>query len=241
MGHKNSRWVVGVQACKEVLKVRPKSVQEVCFLQIEEASKDPWQPLLKAIKPKPQRRKVSFFTQLSPFGHQGVALHVNDQPEWLESPEGLLVYLDQVSDPQNVGAILRTSWLMGAQGLAVTERNSAKLSPAVAKVASGGAEHVPVQEQHFASELGSLKENGYWVYGFSEKGEKSLEQIDFSPKTVLIFGSEDKGLRSSTLGVCDELVSIPQSVPEASYNVSVSAAIACWQYKMCQLKSSVEK
>lgn len=224
------RWVVGTHACIEALKTHPDAVVEICFENIQDIEAAPWPDLLKKIKARPKQKKASFFNQLSEFGHQGVAVSVSKDPEWPEPEHGLLVYLDQVGDPQNLGAIMRTAWLMEATGIGVTERNSVKLTPAVCKVASGGAEHVPVMELNFVSEIKALQKNGYWVYGFSDKADKSLYDMKFSENSIFVFGSEEKGLRSSVLNACDEVISIPQAPSGSSYNISVSVGIALAEY-----------
>lgn len=227
-----TRWVVGQHACTEALKVHAAHIREVCFLNLDEATNSPWSELLKKIRVKPQMRGAKFFRALTEFGHQGVAVCVGAFPEWKTEREGQssFVLLDGVEDPHNLGAILRTSWLMGVNGLGITEHRSTKVTPAASKVASGGCEHVPVEEIHFVSFLEEVKEQGYWVYGFSEKGTKPFHQTQFSEKAIFVFGGEEKGIRSTVLSGCDEVLSIPQTTADASYNVSVSVGIVLSEF-----------
>ncbi len=155
-----------------------------------------------------------------------------------ELDESKILILDGVEDPQNLGAIMRTAWLMGVQVLVLPEFRSVSVTPVVHKVASGGVEHVPVLVVgSFEPLLRELKEMGYWVFGLSHKSTQNLLQMKLPPKTVWILGSEDKGLRVTTERLCDELVSIPQLSAEASYNVSVAAGMALFETER-QLKAA---
>lgn len=228
---KKQRWVVGVHACREALRCYPQAITGIFFEDESMAQANEWKQLAKGLSVRSQVRKKSFFTQLSQFGHQGVAVSLQEEPEWPEESSSLLLFLDQVADPHNLGAVLRTSWLMEVEGVAITEHSSVKLNPTVAKVASGGAEHVPVGKVHFGNELKALKERGYWVYGFAHTGQSTLYDVEFPEKSVFIFGNEEKGVRSSVLGACDEVLRIPQVDASASYNISVSVAVACAEYR----------
>ena len=172
-----------------------------------------------------------FLNKLVP-GHQGVVAHVSEQPEldWEElktQDQVLLVALDGIEDPHNLGAILRTAWLMKAQGLFVPDARSVALTPAAMKVASGGAEHVPVQiESNLPSLLKSLKDIGFWIFGLSHKAGQDLWDVEYPEKVVWVIGSEGKGMRTPVERACDELVSIPQVSSSASYNASVAAGMA---------------
>ena len=177
-----------------------------------------------------------FFKELSEFGHQGVALATTYQPEPQKHPDtSAVLFLDGVEDPHNLGAIVRTSWLMGVEQIYISDKNSVKMTPTACKVASGGAEHVPVDEVHFLSAMKKLKDQGYWIYGFSEKAEKTLYQVELPAKTVLVFGSEEKGIRLPIINECDELLCIPQIEVQASYNVSVSVAIGLSEFRRQQI------
>jgi len=231
------RWIVGTHACQEALKSHPEKIREVCFQDLQDAKKPAWEALLKKVRVKPAQKGASFFKELSEFGHQSVAVATDHHPEWKEIGEGssTVLFLDGIEDTHNLGAVLRTSWLMEVDGIYLPEKNSVKMSPAVCKVASGGAEHVPVEETHFLSEMKRLKEAGYWIYGFSDKASQSLYNVKFSPKTVFVFGSEEKGVRVPVLNECDEILSIPQASVGASYNVSVAVGIGLAELKR-QLK-----
>ena len=135
--------------------------------------------------------------------------------------------LDGIEDPHNLGAILRTSWLTGVHGVLIPEDRAVGLTPTVHKVACGGVEHVPVEETtNFSNYAEDLKKKGYWIYGLSPRGKKSIFELDLPEKVVWAIGAEDKGMRVTTERLCDELVFIPQSSASASYNASVATAMA---------------
>ena len=150
-----------------------------------------------------------------------------DWPKLFAQDKATVVALDEVEDPHNLGAVLRTCWLLGAQAVLTPEHRAAHLSPAVSKVAQGAAEHVPVvRDSALPQQLEELKKNGFWILGMSHKAKQTLFNFKVPEKVVWVLGSEASGLRKSVEGACDDLVSIPQSASEASYNVSVAAAIA---------------
>jgi 23S rRNA (guanosine2251-2'-O)-methyltransferase len=231
---KNSnRWVIGQHAVTEALRKNPQWAVE---LNVLENQKDDSSEVLKIC----QKNKISikekgrkFFDATFAEGHQGLALSMNGRVRWNEesaqNQNSLVVFLDGITDPHNLGAILRTSWLLGVHGVFIPKNRAVDLTPIVCKVASGGAEHVPVEACHFQSQLEWFKKQGYWVYGLSEKGEQILPQIKLADKVVLIVGAEGKGLRSSTETFCDQFVRIPQVESGSSYNASVAFSISAYE------------
>jgi 23S rRNA (guanosine2251-2'-O)-methyltransferase len=227
------RCVVGIHAVAELLKVRPKAIEQ--FWMREKYADH---PELTALHDQAKGRGVRVQLHNPAVldrviaSHQGVMAFTQDEPELdfqaLEAAEeATLIALDEVEDPHNLGAILRTAWLLGVQGVLTPEHRSAHLSPAVSKVAQGAAEHVPVvRETALPERLKRLKEHGFWILGMSHKAKQDLFRLDIPKKVVWVLGSESSGLRKSVEGACDDLISIPQGVAEASYNVSVAAALA---------------
>lgn len=163
--------------------------------------------------------------------HQGALLIAKDQPsveieDLLKLESATIVALDGVEDPHNLGAVLRTSWLMGVNAVLIPEDRAVGLTPVAHKVAAGGAEHVPVlRDNNFSSVFAQLKEAGYWIFGLSHEAKSEIYELDIPAKVVWVMGAEDKGLRSSTERACDELIRIPQVEASASYNVSVATAM----------------
>ena len=145
--------------------------------------------------------------------------------------EALVVLLDQVTDPQNVGAVLRSAAAFGANAVLLTQRHSPNVSGAVAKAASGALEKMPlVQITNLARCLETLKEAGFWCIGLDPEGETSLPDIQAEGRTALVLGAEGTGLRRLTQVHCDFLARLPiHSKAVASLNVSAAAAVALYE------------
>ena len=169
-----------------------------------------------------------------------MALALDKRPRFDEAvtkkEKSLVAFLDGITDPHNLGAILRTAWLLKVDGLFIPKNRRVDLTPTVCKVASGGAEYVPVESCQFQSQLQWFKNRGYWIYGLSEKSKHSFSSQKTASKTVLVVGAEDRGLRSSTKKFCDRQLSLPQSTLEASYNVSVAFALCAYE---CQKQDTI--
>jgi len=140
----------------------------------------------------------------------------------------LVIALDQISDPQNLGAVLRSAAFFGADAVLLLKNRSAELTPKVARIAVGGAEFVDMfQVINLARSLDRLRELGYWVYGLDERGERTLRETEFDPHCVLVVGAEGQGLRQRTRTKCDALVRIPGGREGVeSLNAAVATAIA---------------
>lgn len=149
----------------------------------------------------------------------------------------VIIVLDEINDPHNLGAIARTAECSGAAGLIVTERNTAPLSPATMKASAGALEHIPVAKTgSLSATLKDLKNYGLWAIG-SDAGAKDIYTDDLYDRPVaIIFGSEGKGLRPSTKKHCDNLVKIPMKGTINSLNASVSAGVILFEV-MRQRKS----
>ncbi|HEX4922575.1 MAG TPA: RNA methyltransferase [Bdellovibrionales bacterium] len=146
---------------------------------------------------------------------------------WDSDEKQMLMALDGIEDPQNLGAILRTAWLLGVSGVFLPKGRASPLTAAACKAASGGAEHVPVEiHSNVAVPLKILKDKGFWVFGLSQHGTQSLWKTKIPDKLVWIVGGEASGLRSPSSKLCDELISLPQADADASFNASVAAALA---------------
>ena len=166
--------------------------------------------------------------------HQGLVARVDPLPDTaLEDvldaagPQALLMVLDQVTDPHNLGAVLRSSAAFGADAVIVQDRHTPQVTAVVAKTASGALDVTPlVRVTNLARALRSIQEAGFWCVGLAEQGEVALDTLDLSGKAALVMGAEGDGLRRLTRETCDQLVHLPTKAPIRSLNVSAAAAIA---------------
>jgi 23S rRNA (guanosine2251-2'-O)-methyltransferase len=196
---------------------------------------------LRLTRPAPKRVERHEFDRLLPPGsvHQGIALETAALPETAlheviggETPPDLVIALDQVTDPHNVGAIARSAAAFGAGAVIMTERNAPGLTGVLAKAASGAIEHVPlVHIVNLARAIEELQQAGYWCVGLAEEGEKDLSELDLSGRTALFLGAEGDGLRQLTRKKCDELARLPTGGPIGSLNVSNAAAVALYEVR----------
>jgi len=196
--------------------------------------------------------KVEFFSRddLShrlPAGavHQGLAALVAPLEEsQLEDvlarcgDNALVLALDQVTDPHNVGAILRSAAAFGVAGLIVTERHAPADTGVLAKAASGALEMVPlVRAVNLARALEQLKEASFWLYGLDERGDVALNDLGLGGRAGIVLGAEGEGLRRLTAEKCDRLVTIPTDAKLAALNVSNAAAVAAYEWARQRTKS----
>jgi 23S rRNA (guanosine2251-2'-O)-methyltransferase len=168
--------------------------------------------------------------------HQGVvALGAAKQYAELDDIAGaahMLVVLDGLEDPHNLGAVIRTAHAAGADAVVVPERRAAGLTDTVAKAAAGALEHLPVvRVTNINRALEDLKKAGFWTYGVDERGDQSYDTVDYAERAVLVFGAEGKGLHQMVRQHCDVLLRIPMSGKISSLNVSVAAGVVLFDWK----------
>ena len=165
--------------------------------------------------------------------HQGVAVHVSslEEKDLAEIELGnLIILLDQITDPHNVGAILRSSSAFGASAVVTTERNSPAQTGVLAKAASGALEYVDyIRVGNLAEAITYLKKQGFWIAGMDGQALNSITEIKGYEKIAIVMGAEGSGLRHKTREYCDFLVKIPMNQRQESLNVSNAAAIALWE------------
>jgi 23S rRNA (guanosine2251-2'-O)-methyltransferase len=144
--------------------------------------------------------------------------------------KGLIVLLDGVEDPHNLGAIIRTALASGAHGVVIPERRSAGLTDTVARASAGALAHLPVAKvTNLAQTMQELKEAGYWLIGLDECAGKSYTEADYTSPVGIVLGSEGKGLHELTRKRCDFVVSLPTIGRVKSLNVSVAAGIVLFE------------
>lgn len=227
-------WLWGIHACQAALG-NPK---RRCFrlLMTESIAKE----LGLSKESLPYKVDILDSASLSRFlpegaVHQGIALEVAPLPETplqelRNKDEGVLVVLDQVTDPHNVGAILRTARALRALGVVMTDRNAPPLNGVLAKAASGALEHLPLwQVTNLARTLDELKKEGFWTVGLDERAPTILSKSDYPAKVALIMGAEGEGLRRLTQEKCDFLAKLPTDPVFPTLNVSVATALALYE------------
>ncbi|MGZ8649409.1 MAG: 23S rRNA (guanosine(2251)-2'-O)-methyltransferase RlmB [Solirubrobacteraceae bacterium] len=177
-------------------------------------------------------------------GHQGVCAEVDPYPyadaaELLAVPDAIIVALDEVTDPQNLGAVARTAEASGAAGIVIPERRSAEVTPAVCKASAGAVEHLPVARvRNLADFLAEAKATGAWCYGAAARAPTPYTRPDYTGAVVLVLGAEGKGLRPRVAAACDDLVSIPLQGRIESLNVSATAAVLLYRILHSRLDMS---
>jgi 23S rRNA (guanosine2251-2'-O)-methyltransferase len=169
--------------------------------------------------------------------HQGIAALAAAKPALeledllaAKTPQGLLVLLDGIEDPHNLGAIVRTSLAAGANGVVIPERRAAGLTDTVERASAGALAHLPVARvKNLVRAMEDMKEAGYWLIGLDERAEKKYTEADFSGQLGIVLGGEGEGLHELTRKRCDFLVSIATCGPVRSLNVSVAAGVVLFE------------
>lgn len=162
--------------------------------------------------------------------HQGVVAEVDpfpyvDPATLLEREDALIVVLDQVQDPRNLGAVCRSAEFAGAAGVVIPERRSAEVTAVACKASAGAVEHIDVARvRNVADWLGTAKEAGFWIWGADAGAADPPWGVDLSGSTVLVLGGEGKGIRPRVASACDGLVALPRAGRIESLNVSAAAA-----------------
>ena len=176
--------------------------------------------------------------------HQGVCADVEeyryaDAAALLGAPDPVLVALDEITDPQNLGAVCRTAECSGATGVILPERRSAQVTPAVCKASAGAVEHLAIaQVRNLADFLAEAKTAGCWTYGAAAGARTGYRDVDWRGGVVLVLGAEGRGLRPRVVAACDDLVALPLRGRIASLNVSATAAVLLYEILQQRLDAS---
>jgi 23S rRNA (guanosine2251-2'-O)-methyltransferase len=192
-----------------------RAAEEVWLGGIETVIEEPWQLEERCGSPD----------------HQGICAEAGpyqyvDADSLLEPDDALVLALDEVQDPHNLGAVARVAEAAGCAGLVLPERRSAEVTPAVCRASAGAVEHLPIARvRNLADWLVSAKEReNVWVYGAAADARVSYDRPDYRGRVVLVLGSEGRGLRPRVAESCDELVALPNRGQVGSLNVSTAAA-----------------
>ena len=228
-----SESVYGRNAVREVLR-GPRAVRELWATERALAA-EPWLSESNGIRVqvKPERELTE---ALGSRDHQGVLARCEpfryaDAYELAGVDRPLLVVLDQVTDPHNLGAVIRSAEGAGATGVVVPAHGAARVTPAVCRASAGAVEHVPVAVvQNLARYLNEVKGPGLWVWGAAADGAVGLWDADFGDGgAAFVLGAEGKGMRPLVRRACDEIVAIPLLGRVGSLNVSVAAALLVYE------------
>jgi 23S rRNA (guanosine2251-2'-O)-methyltransferase len=168
--------------------------------------------------------------------HQGVvafaAAHTYADLESIPESAKLVVVLDGVEDPHNLGAIVRTAHAAGADAVVIPDRRATGITETVAKAAAGAIEYLPiVRTGNISQALEKLKQRGFWVYGLDERGDRLYFETDYATPAAFVLGGEGHGLHQNVRTHCDVVVRIPMAGPIASLNVSVAAGVILFEWR----------
>jgi 23S rRNA (guanosine2251-2'-O)-methyltransferase len=222
--------VYGRNPVREVLR-GPREIHELWVTE-RAAAHLPWLEQVARRQVKPERELTAVAGTRD---HQGVVAWCDpfryaDAFELARAGEPLLVCLDQVTDPQNFGAVIRSAEGAGASGVVVPAHGSARVTPVVAKASAGAVEHLPVAVvPNLARYLAEIKGPALWVYAAEAEGALPLWSADLSGGVALVFGAEGKGVRPLVRRTCDGVISIPLAGRVRSLNVSVAAAVLLYE------------
>ena len=230
----------GLHAVREALKAGARPLQRLLVLRTDKQFADLVQ-LARSRRVPVHVQPIASFDRLVPGGkHQGIIAFIAAKAYQTKesilaraarrNEPPLLVILDGVEDPHNLGAVLRSAEGAGVHGVFIPDRRAAGLTSVVAKVSAGAIDHIPVARVTNTSRLlESLKAAGVWIYGVEPSSSKLFTDVDLRGPVGLVFGGEGTGIRPSVLKHCDERIRIPMKGRVQSLNVSASAAVALYE------------
>jgi 23S rRNA (guanosine2251-2'-O)-methyltransferase len=237
-----TRFVYGVNPVLEALKAHPKDVVRVMLERGKEGRRSQGADRVAQAAAQAGVRVEDVaqgdLAHRSRSGvHQGVGAELTEfRYSELEdvlaqaSSSALLLVLDGVTDPQNLGALVRSAHAFGAHGVVVTKDRAAGITPAAFKAAAGALEHCPVARvTNLARALEQVKEQGIWTVALAAEGDKGLGEVDLTAPTALVLGSEGSGVRRLVRKTCDHVARIPMSGEIGSLNVAAAGAVALYE------------
>src|ERR1700685_1889211 len=242
-------YIYGINAVTEALKAQKRSFEWVGMakerhdIRLQRLIED----CRKAGVPVKYLSRVELDRMAGTAAHQGVvavtsAKQYSDLDDVVGGKRGqytLVVVLDGVEDPHNLGAILRTADAAGADGVVIPERRAAGVTAIVTKTSAGASEHLPIAKvTNIARTLEELKAQNLWMVGLDERGEQSYDSLDYKMDCAIVLGAEGKGLHDLVARKCDFLVSIPMLGKVPSLNVSVAAGVMLYEIVRQRRKKS---
>ncbi|KTD03845.1 23S rRNA (guanosine(2251)-2'-O)-methyltransferase RlmB [Fluoribacter gormanii] len=238
----SEQYVYGVHAVSALL-TNPHRVTKKLYISEDRVDKRLQDIIDKAIQSHVSLEKLStqkMNQRFADFAHQGIVAVASSLPDYNEShllalleaskQPALILILDGVTDPHNLGACLRTADATGVDFVVIPKDKSASITPVVSKVACGAAESIPlVRVTNLVRSMKLLKEHGVWIYGAAGEATSSLYQIDCTGDVAIVMGAEGEGLRRLTREHCDGLFSLPMSGSVTSLNVSVATGVSLYE------------
>lgn len=240
-------YIYGKNPIIEALTRTPGRVQKIFIKEsLEKNTKSEIETLARPHKIAIQEvQKDKLLALVGDVVHQGIVALVSDVAlldfkEWLSHFEivgsPMIVLLDEIEDPHNVGAIIRSAAAFGVSAVLIGKHNQSPITSSVEKAAAGTIDRVPiVRIGNINDTLGKLKEKGFWVLGLDERGETLLTSTVFDTPTCIVIGGEGKGIREKTLMHCDIRIQIPMENNVESLNASVSTALVLYEWKKQKL------
>jgi 23S rRNA (guanosine2251-2'-O)-methyltransferase len=239
---KKQEMVYGVHPLQQALALGKRE----CYKIILEKGKPParLEPLLKlaetlqtrveTLPPEAFRKKYGKVTHQGIIGYfsplRTLELETLIEQAYQSGPHPALVLADEIQDPQNLGALIRSAWVLGLQGLVLPRHRSAPLNETVAKCSAGAIESLPIAcASNLNQAAETLKEKGFWIVGVDMEGDRPCYELDFKTPVALIIGGEEKGVRPILKKNCDFTVSIPMTGKLDSLNASTAAAIVFYE------------
>ena len=228
-------WIPGIRAVENILTHSPERILGIWHVGESQGSRSDLIEKAHMLNISVHVASMKKLSERFPkVQHQGICARVtpSEYVPWrhlLECSDPLLIAVDQVTDPRNFGAILRSAEAMGATGALTTRNRAARLNSTVSKTSAGASEILPVaMESNLARALRAAQEMGFQVIGADLDGQSPCT-LDFSRPTVIVVGAEGKGLRRLTKEVCDQVVTIPLTGKIESLNASVAAGILVYE------------
>ena len=240
-----SRFVYGVNPVLEALRAHPQDVLRV--LVERKRSQGAERVAQAAVAAGVRVEEAGDLDRRARGGvHQGVGAELAEfryleLPDLLDTIKGaaFLLVLDGVTDPQNLGALVRSAHALGAHGVVVPKDRAAGVTPSVTKAAAGALEHCPiVRVTNLSRAVDQMKENGIWTVALVADGEKTLGEVDLKEPTALVLGSEGSGVRPLVRKTCDHVARIPMGGQLGSLNVSAAGAISLYEVARQRASSS---
>ncbi|MBC6415301.1 MAG: 23S rRNA (guanosine(2251)-2'-O)-methyltransferase RlmB [Bdellovibrionales bacterium] len=236
------RKVIGIHSCKEALKQRDSKDIHCLYLKENWIKNPSLKDLVQLAKRKNLKietvslKKINRMLDRKDLSHQGVLLELVpffpklSFAKIAKEDSATVLILDRIQDPKNLGAILRTCWLMSVNSVFLSSQKTVGLTPSVIKSASGAVEHLPIFiEDNLHYVIKELKKHSFWIYALSPFAKKTLWDENLQRRKAFVFGGEHSGLRNSLIKDCDEVLFLPQKKNSASYNVSVAVAATLFE------------